>query len=438
MYNREKVGTLEAVVTQPYDKISPPMQEHYYAASPYNLVRIILGKSSPEDTPGHNVYTRAVHYFKEWTAEGALKPTDQPALFAYFQDYPVPGSPSERRVRKGFIGLGQIEDYSAHIVFPHERTLPAPKADRLQLLRSTRAHFEQLFMLYSDPMGRINAMLDQVADASPQVVVRDEYDTLHSLWMISDPNMVSHIREEMRDKSLIIADGHHRYETALSFRNECRAQASSGAPDPNAPYERVMMTFINMENAGLTILPTHRLVSNLSGFELGSFLARTRAYFSVHRYAFSAKNSKDTELAQFRKDLTEGGRREIAIGLYAASDAAFYLLTLRPDVDLATVLPDISPLQRTLDVAILHQLLLKRCLSIGEEAVAKEQHITYIREFEAGIEAVDARRAELCFVLNPTRIEQVRQISFAGETLPQKSTDFYPKLLSGLTIYKLE
>jgi len=433
-YNQEKITDLATVVTQPYDKITPEMQERYYNASPYNFIRIIKGKASPEDTATNNVYTRAAAFFKQWQAEGALKPIDHPALFAYFQEYTIPGT-NERRMRKGFIGLGKIEEYSAGVIFPHERTLTSPKIDRLELLRATQAHLEQLFMIYSDPEGKIDQLLDQVAQHRASLQVRDDYDVLNYLWPITDESLIAKIQNEMKSKKLIIADGHHRYETVLNYRNERRAKAGAGNLG-EMPYDRAMMTFINMDNEGLTLLPTHRLVSNLEHFNLDRLLTSARSYFDIREYSFSGQD-KAAVVERFRKGLKDQGVDKPCIGLYSSSSSSFYLLALREGPEFAGAVEDVSPIQRKLDVVVLHHLLISKCLGITAEDVAKERHIKYLREFEAGIEAVDSSAAQLCFFLNPTRIEQVRTIALAGETLPQKSTDFYPKLLSGLTIYDM-
>src|SRR5437588_644890 len=254
-------------VTQPYDKITPEMQDAYYAASPYNLVRIILGKREPEQA-GNNVYTRAAGYFRDWRREGIFVQDAQPSLYSYSQLFTVPGG-TTRYERRGFISLGRVEDYSAGVVFRHEQTLSKPKVDRLDLLRATRAHFGQIFMLYSDS-GEIDGVL--AIDSAPVIDVTDEYGVQHRVWRISDPSLIELVRGKMRDKKLIIADGHHRYETALNYRNERRAAATNtspgiprqksssddllGARDEDAPYEMVMMTFVNMNSEGLLILPT--------------------------------------------------------------------------------------------------------------------------------------------------------------------------------------
>src|SRR5437870_6597308 len=238
-----QVAPVDRVLTQPYDKISLERQAEYYAMHPQNLIAVEKGRVFAEDSPQNNVYTRAAAKVEEWIRDHIVVQDPAPAFYAYTQEFTVPGT-SERRTRRGFIGAGRLEEYSAGVVFRHEHTLSGPKADRLELLRHTRTHTGQLFMLYSDPRKRVDAVLAEAeSSAAPATEVRDEYDVIHRLWVVSDAQKVSAIQAAMADQKLVIADGHHRYETALNYRNERRAQA--GSIDPNAPYERAMMTFIN-------------------------------------------------------------------------------------------------------------------------------------------------------------------------------------------------
>lgn len=399
---------IENVVTQPYDKISKAMQDRYYQLHPNNIIRIILGKTSPDDSPSSNVYTRAAEHLKEWRASGILEQLAEPAFYVYFQRFQVPGT-NEVRVRRGFVGAGRLEDYANKVIFPHERTLSGPKKDRLDLLRHTRTQFEQIFMLYEDPAQTIDRALDEVAAGKPDILVDDEYGVLHTLWIVTDQKLVALIEREMAEKKLIIADGHHRYETALGFRDEM-----GGA----APYDRMPMTFFNMHSPGLTILPTHRVLSNLPDFDSAAMLQRARDLFDV---ADAPGDSKQVTIGV----CTEGGER-------------LRYLSVKTSLDLESVMSDLSPKQRTLDVVVLHRLVLEKCLGITEESVTKESHITYVRERDDAINAVKSGKAQVAFLLNPTRIDQMRDIAYEGNVMPQKSTDFYPKVLSGLVMYPMD
>jgi len=396
-----KAGALQDVVTQPYDKISPEMQQRYLKNSTYNFVRIILGEKFPTDTDTENVYTRATRYLNDWIAEGVLARDAEPSLFAYFQEFTMPES-GERLVRKGFIGLGKIEEYSAGVVHRHEQTLSGPKKDRMELLRHTHAHFGQLFMLYPDPAGEIDRMLDEAAQSAPVGDFTDDYGIRNRLYKISDPARVARIRELMSDKKLLIADGHHRYETALAFHRDNPGLAGA---------DRVMMTFVNMHSPGLKILATHRVVGGVPNFDAGEFVRQAAAGFEVAQIA---------NLEALQKAWADQPERAI-IG--AAIGSRLYLIEARDSAG-------------QLDVRVLHERLLK-LLGIGEEAVRDERNLRYIRGLEAAVSEARSGAAQIAFLLKPVSVEEVARISFGGGVMPQKSTDFYPKLLSGLTIYKL-
>ena len=422
-YNPDKVR-IGDVVTQPYDKISAAMQDGYYAASPYNLVRIILGKAEAGDGDASNVYTRAADSLSRWRAQDILQADAEPSLYFYTQSFTVPGDASGRRYeRRGFIAAGQLEDYERKVVFRHEQTLSKPKADRLNLLRATQAHFGQIFMLYSDPSGEVDARLAQ--SRPPDVEVGDEYDVLHRLWQVSDPRVIASVQAAMDDKKLIIADGHHRYETALNYRKEMRQQLGEAAA---AAYDRVMMTLVNMDSPGLVILPTHRVVHGLEGFDLGAVLRKLQTYFDIEELGAV------TTVASAMDRLREAGRGRIA--LLAVSGSGGFLLRAR-DQQPSQALAGQSERQRALDVVQLHKLILEETLGMSEEDIRSQKHLKYVREAQ---EAADETRrgADVAFLMNPARMEQVRDIAFGGEVLPQKSTDFFPKLLSGLAIYSLE
>jgi uncharacterized protein (DUF1015 family) len=422
-YNPARVS-LPEVVTQPYDKITPAMQERYYESSPYNLVRIILGKRNPTDHPEDNTYTRAAAFLGDWRGEGILLQDPEPSLYFYSQRFTVPGSKTELE-RRGFIGLGRIEDYSAQIVFRHEQTLAKPKADRLDLLRATRAHFGQIFMLYRDPAAEIEGAL--ASSNPPDMETRDEYGVLHRLWKVSDPSVISLVKGKMRDKKLIIADGHHRYETALNYRNERRAAAASTVPD--APYEQLMMTFVNMDSPGLVILPTHRVAHGLPSFSADAFRDGARAYFSVEEV------DPSIDAARAHAMLREAGQTGTAL-LAVTANRAFLLDT--PKATGSNIFAGLSLRQQSLDVVQLHKCLLEGVLGISAEAIRDQQYIGYYRETDEALAQVRKGAANIAFLMSPVRMQQVRDIAFAGEVLPQKSTDFFPKLLSGLSIYALE
>jgi uncharacterized protein (DUF1015 family) len=427
-YAAEQVPVQHAV-TQPYDKITPAMQERYYQASPYNLVRIILGRRLDGDTASENVYTRAAESFREWRQAGILRQDPQPAFYRYSQTFKIPCTQAVAE-RRGFIGLGQIEEYSAGVVFRHEQTLAKPKADRLDLLRATRAHFGQLFMLYSGST-KVDAMLDPASGASPDIEVSDEYDVVHRVWKVSDPAIIASVQEQMRDRKLIIADGHHRYETALAYRNEVNKNVGDGrrSDAADAPQDWVMMTFVDMDAPGLVILPTHRVVFGLPDSRLAEFPVTIRKFFNVEEVDVGIDAARATGIL---KNAGQAGTVLVAV----AAERAFLLHT--PKAVGTNFFGDLSLRQQRLDVIQLHKCLLEDSLQISEDAIRNQQNVRYYREAGEALAQVRSGKAQMAFLMNPVRIEQMRDIAFAGEVMPQKSTDFYPKLLSGLTAYALD
>ena len=439
-YDPRRVSPAE-VVTQPYDKITPALQDHYYAASPYNLVRIILGRQEENDSPSNNVYSRAAAHFRAWRQEGILRQDSLPSVYIYSQRFTLPGSTKESSTkassttefeRLGFIALGRIEDYSAGVVFRHEQTLAKPKADRLDLLRATRAHFGQIFVVYEDS-DQVESLLTTSANPASEVQIKDEYGVVHRVWQVTDPNLIHSVQAAMRDKKLIIADGHHRYETALTYRNERRSTDFQPVQAPSeSPYEFVMMTFVNMNSPGLLILPTHRLVHSLPSFSEENFRSAARAFFDIDEIDPSLDAPRATAI------LRESGRCGTTI-LAVTANRAFLLH--HPNPNTPQVFAGLSLRQQALDVVQLHKCLLEQVLNLSEESIRNQQNISYIRdaaEALAQVRGAASPRANIAFLMNPCRMAQVRDIAFAGEVMPQKSTDFYPKLLSGLTAYALD
>jgi uncharacterized protein (DUF1015 family) len=402
-YDPSRVDAAQ-VVTQPYDKITPAAQERYYAASPYNLVRIILGRKEEHDNPANNVYSRAAASLEEWRQTGVLRQDPLPSIYGYSQRFRAPGSGAELE-RRGFIALGRIEDYSSGVIFRHEQTLAKPKADRLDLLRATRAHFGQIFMLYEDS-GQVDSLL--ASDTRPEISITDEYGVVHTLWPVSDAKLIAEVQAAMQDKKLIIADGHHRYETALNYRNERRAAAGSPA-SAAAPYDYVMMTFVNMNSP--------------------DFRKAARPFFDIDEVEPGLDAAKAAVI------LREAGRSGTSI-LAVTANRGFLLHHPNPAAD--PVFAGLSLSQQALDVVQLHKCLLEKVLGLSEESIRNQQNISYVREAAEAIVLARGGGANVSFLINPCRVKHVRDIAFAGEVMPQKSTDFYPKLLSGLTIYALD
>jgi uncharacterized protein (DUF1015 family) len=442
---------MEDVVTQPYDKISPEMQQRYYEQSPYNLIRIILGKHEPGDTEpqeflpagerAHNCYTRAAEYLRGWRAEGIFAQETEPALFGYSQTYTVPHS-TEVRERRGFIALGHLYDYADKVVHRHEQTFPKHKSDRMALFKATRAYCEQVYMLYSDPGFTAEKLIfgsgrDGKDTRPADLAITDEYGVVHRVWKLTDPGLINLLLTAMADKKLIIADGHHRYETSVAYAQERSAQLRlplnepadheekvnpSHLPTPPFPEAAMMMTFVNMDAPGITILPTHRVVFGLADFSAKSFLAQAEAFFTVTPLP-------SADLAPLTA--TKG------TAMLAVTRDGNYLLEAKPDA-VKAALTGIPTRQAQLDVVQLHTLLLDRILGLSAERITQLGNVKFIREAAESVEMVRSGEADIAFLIKPITLDQLRDVSLAGDVMPQKSTDFYPKLLSGLAIYALD
>lgn len=434
-FNPAKVR-LENVLTQPYDKITAAMQDGYYQASPFNLIRLELGKKEPADNETSNVYTRAAEFLDSSRQQAALVQDEEPSIYAYSQTFTAPGKAAPEMTRRGFIALARLHDYSDGVVYRHEQTLSKPKADRLNLLRTTKVHTGQIFMLYSDPGRKVEGLIWKAAgQTSPTAEMKDEYAVVHRLWRISDLGTVLGVRDKMAEKKLLIADGHHRYETALTYRNERRAEAGmsmakSGrtgqmSVDLGASYENLMMTMINMADEGLLILPTHRLVHGLARFQTEAMLKSAEKYFGVSRL------DQGLTAEQVLSRLESAGQD--AQVLAAHTSEGTYLLTAKK-AEIETRLQGISLEQRSLDVIVLHKVMLEEVLGISEEAIRDQTHLEYLRDASDAMQKAGSG-ANVVFLMNPVKIEQMRDVAFSGQVMPQKSTDFYPKLMSGLTIY---
>ncbi|MBT9332767.1 DUF1015 domain-containing protein [Paracidobacterium acidisoli] len=434
------IVSLQDVVTQPYDRITPAMQQAYYQRSPYNMVRIVLRQPELFDRQD-SLYADAARDFAAWRKSGILAQESAPCIFAYSQRFTAPGTETVLE-RRGFIALGELCDYDRQIVFRHEQTHSGPKADRLSLLRATRANFGQIFMLYSDP-GLTAERLLFSSPAMPDMEVTDEYGVLHRVWKVSDPATINLLTTALTDRKLIIADGHHRYETALAYARERAAlpvpppeaegdeSPTEHAPgrlhEPQSPESAAMMTFINMDSDGLVILSAHRVLFGLSDFLPSAFLEKAAAFFEVEPIAGDNLDAAMERLGRLR-DRT---------AFLTVTRAGRFLLTAKPEA-VAAALDGISPRQRRLDVVQLHALIFERLLGITQEKIREQAHLRYLRDAAEAADQVVNGEADAAFLMNPVTLDQLREIAFAGEVLPQKSTDFFPKLLSGLAVYALD
>ncbi len=413
-FNPEKVD-ISMAISQPYDRVRYGLQERYYAQSPYNVVRIIKGRELPADRPqGPNVYTRARRFYEQWRAQEVLIREERPALYLYRQTFVADG---REMTRQGLVAALKLTSFDEGVVLPHERTHDAPKADRLHLLRALRVNMGQVFMLYPDPRNRINDLLAKaVAGDDPVVDAVEAYerDVRQQLWVITDDRIIRAVQEELLPRrNLIIADGHHRYETALTYRAEMRARHPD-APD-DAWFNYRMVTLVSMDDPGLLIMPTHREVFGYRHLAREDVLRRLAPLCRIVPVA-----GLEGCLAAMHAHADEH-----AFGLYI--EGHYHLLVLRRGKEASSN----NPL-RSLDVYIAHHLVLPR--AIGE--VVTSEHLRYHRDPGLAVRNVDAGEGNLLLLLNPTRVEQVKACARHGK-MPPKSTDFYPKMVTGLVMMPL-
>lgn len=433
-YNPRFVPDLKLVVAPPYDVISPEAQERYHARHPHNVVRLILSKDDGE-TPGRDRYARAAQTFSAWQAEGILTRDPEPGIYVSEQEFSL--GETHRIRRRGFMALARLAPYDEKIVFPHERTFAKYREDRLRLMRACPANLDPVFGFYPGPDGPIQAILERCVEADPQVQLVDEDGIRHRMWILRDPAALAGLVQAFRDKPIVIADGHHRYETALSFRDERRARDAEPSGTGRSPlHDFVLMYLVSAEDPGLVILPTHRVIRERpvgAQAELRRVLER---HFRIEVCPLDPGNpvmSLRTGLA----DIHRRRRDAVAFALYAGGPELLLL-----EVSDAAVVRDLvaaghSPEFARLDVAILHRVVIERILGIQPTGQADDS-IQYTRDEAAALAAVASGEAHLALFQNPPRVEQVQAVALAGERMPQKSTFFYPKVLSGLVINPLD
>jgi len=426
-YDSSAVGDIGCCISPPYDVIDPDMQQSLYDKNPCNIVRVIKGKTEPTDNENNNQYTRAAESLNGWIKNGALKTDSQDTIYGYIQNFDIE---SGRYRRSGFVALGRLEEFGSGVQ-PHEKTLDGPKADRLKLTTATAAQFGQIFMLYDDPSKTADAIMEKAAAKPALIDFNEPNGNRHRLFAIDDPAEIAAIAGTMRTLSPVIADGHHRYETALNYYKQTQ--------NPAAQYR--MMTFVNMRNEGLVVLPTHRLIANLPDFDIDKLIASLKDTFEITEYSFADDNEKKSARQKMFDDMkARFENNQNAFGIYAGNNV-FYIALLASDKAMAAMCPDMSNAAKTLDVNILHKLILENALGIGDKQLATQSNIEYIKDIGNAIEAatdkIDSGQRQVAFFMNPTRIQQVKDIADAGEKMPQKSTFFYPKVYTGLVINKL-
>ncbi|MBC8466058.1 DUF1015 domain-containing protein [bacterium] len=426
-FNKMMAGDLNKVVTQPYDNISDELREDYLDRSDYNVVRIIKDKPLETDTPNDNPYKRAAQRWDEWIENRILTKENGPAIYPYFQEYTVEG---KTFLRKGLIAMVGLDEKKSK-VRAHEHTLSGPKADRLKLMKATEANDGQIFMLYNDSEQKINAIIDQeLIGAFPIMKVTDDFGAVHKLYRITRPGAVLDIAELFEHHELFIADGHHRFETAVNYMNYCKerrwepVKATKGES-----FTHRMMTLVNMHDPGLKVLPTHRVIHSLENFDPNKFLKKAEDNFEIGTYS----NSEELYSALDQADVSGMS----AFGFAAEGLDGFRLLTLKNESIMNTLVTEEHCDEwKKLDVTILHVALLENILGIDKAKLEAKTNINYLRGRDEAIAKLkDGNQA--VFLLNSTKVNQVMDVASKGERMPQKSTDFFPKLLTGMVMMKM-
>jgi len=426
-FDSSVVGDAGDCVAPPYDVISAEQQEWLYEKNEHNIVRIIRAKTYLSDNDRDNQYTRANGYLNDWISSGALKQDSAEAIYGYVEDYDLGGTHLRRLA---FVALARLEDFG-EIVKPHEETLNKPMQDRLNLTRATSAQFGLVFMLYDDEQGIADEIIERAAAGEALIDFTDEQGVRHRLFAISGGDQRNAIVQMMSEKSVIIADGHHRYTTGLTYSHE--------DSNPAAKYQ--MLAFTNMSHEGLIVLATHRLVANLDGFDMEKLIADLGKDFEVTATAFeddkSKVEAKDNMLARMKAEMDNDRNAFVIYG----GDGAFYLAVLKDAGAMDSAVPDRSAAYRSLDVAVLHKLILEELLGIDEERQANGENLQYVKDtpnaIDDSIAQVDAGEKQAAFFMSPIKMSQLIGVTDAGERMPQKSTYFYPKMFTGLTINKL-
>jgi uncharacterized protein (DUF1015 family) len=421
-YNPKKIRDLARVVTPPYDVISPEEQEKLYRKSPYNFVRLDF---NPEPDP----YAAVAELFANWQAEGIFERDEEPAI--YFAVHKFALKSGEIKERQGFYALTQLQDFSSGEIRPHEKTLEAPKSDRLQLMLASHAQLSSIFALYSQPKDSINRILsEQTEGKAPFIEIKLDSGDECRLWRITDPALIREIQRQMKEQRLVIADGHHRYEATLRYRDQMR---SDGSATGRESFNYILTYFANMNDESLVILPTHRLVR---GYEPKPFLQMEEAlqtYFYIEQYPKTTEGK-----SSFSKALKNSGKKQRVIGASFKRDPRYLILRLKNKRIMQRLAKDLSAPLRELEVSTLHHLLLEHILGLSPEQQTNGESIRYLQDEEAVLQALEKEDYQAAFLLNATKSADILTIVDSGETMPQKSTYFYPKLISGLVVNKID
>jgi len=455
VYNQEKVD-MNDVIAPPYDVILDDYREELYQRSPYNIVKLILAKGSKDLSDTNNRYDEAKKNFSQWLEEDVLIKLDKPCILYILQRYTT--EQGKKIERKGFIARNKIEDFSTKKILPHEFTMGGPKEDRLNLTKKCEANFSQIFMVYSDAEKLIENAIDFTQ--TPFIDVTDDQGVQNIVFKIEDEKTLALIEKVMEDKTLLIADGHHRYETAMNYRDLRHAEFISASnqcaqadkilkqvqDDVGAGYNYVMSYFTNLDDENLLVFPTHRIITKW--IEPYVLLEKVKKYFDIEAFEFNGQNKMGVK-AKFLQAIEDNNEKQISMGLYMKNVNKFYILTLKPQSrlglpaqqhDIGQILDEyeVPDVLKKLDLTVLHKVLITKEFGYTEEQQMAQDGIKYIKQESEAFDLVDLGKAEASFIMAYPKIKDIKEISEAGFRMPQKSTYFYPKLLSGIVINPLK
>jgi len=413
-------------MTPPYDVISPSEQEQYYKNHPNNIIRLDLGKEFPEDTETNNRYTRASEFFGDWVKAGIMKQEDEPSIYIYDQEFSYG---DKHFIRRGFIALVKLEPFDKGSIYPHEQTLPGPKADRLKLMQSCKANLSSIFALFPDEDNAVDNYLLSATPSKPEMEFIDGSGVTNRLWVIKEKRTIHTVTELMKGKALFIADGHHRYETSLVYKEQRHKE--NGGQHGELPSDYVMMVCVSMNNPGLQIFPFHRAVRQIKDFNPNQMLHRLKDFFEIEQL------DNDSEIGAAMQKLNSDSKPHSFV-MYVGETDKYYLLQLNGENVLDKVFANDHPEWKRLDAGILHSVIINRILGIHSGEAGLKNFIKYVKNETEAISLVQSGDFQVAFILRPTLIEQVREIALARKVMPPKSTYFYPKLITGIVINKMD
>ena len=424
-YNSEKIKDISKVITPPYDVISKKERDDYYQLHPDNIIRLILSKELPGDDQSNNKYTRSAESFETWRKEEILKEEAEPAIYIYAQEFTLSG---KKYIRRGFISLVKLEDFQTGEIYPHEHTLAKPKEDRMNLMKACDANLSQVFTFFEDEDATISSFLHKVSEGNPDIDFTDIYGVKNSLWAIKDKTIIEALITQMKDRALFIADGHHRYETALFYRDLVNGTKKEQNSNGDSPADYIMMMCVSMEDPGLVILPTHRLARNAKDLDPEKIKSSLNEVFDI------SDMGSDCDADMLTQKLSEDSHKHKIAMYIGEDDKKFYILTLRDENLLDQILTGEYVEWKSIDTGILHGVIFDRALGIQAKNISKSENVKYNQGVEDSVTRVNEGEYQIAFFLNPTKIGQIKEIATKRHKMPPKATYFYPKLMTGMVV----